>query len=246
MEFDATQKARSPARIVALAGSVCLAACGGSGTPTPTPTPSTANRAPVVGSVVVSPTGIGIDSATIFTFTAQGVSDPDGDSLTYSWSTSDGAPAVSATAALAHVFMRTGTFDVRVTVTDPKGLSTSASMSVTIGNITGTWDVTCAHAFFPFAPLFPAAFVVSITQSGSLLFGTITGGGLSQSFPAPPSVGSVDAVRDPKRASFGVETAFNRWAPNDGDFYFNLTANDTLTSMSGSGQYCSSSVATRR
>ena len=94
--------------------------------------------------------------------------------------------------------------------------------------------------------LFPTRFVVSITQSGSSLFGTITGGVLSQAFPAPAAAASANVVRDPKRASFGVEGAFNRWAPNDGDFYFNLTANATLTSMSGSGQYCSSSIATRR
>jgi hypothetical protein len=189
---------------------------------------------------------MGVDSATIFTFTAQGVSDPDGDSLTYSWSSSDGAPAVSATAALAHVFMRSGTFDVKVTVTDSKGLSTSMSASVTIGTLAGTWDVTCDHAFYPFAPQFPTRFVVSITQSGSSLFGTITGGGLSQTFPAPPSLTATNAASDPKRASFGVETFYNKWAPNDGDFYFGLTANDTLTSMTGKGQYCSSSVATRR
>ena len=231
-------------RALVLLLALVLPACGNSATPTPS-APS-ANRAPIIGSLVVSPTGNGVESATIFTFTAQDVIDLDGDSLTYSWTSSDGAPAVSSTAALAHVFTRSGTFDVRVTVTDSKGQSTSASASVTIGNMTGTWDVTCEHGTFPSFPLFPTRFVASITQSGSSLSGTISGGAFLQTFPAPPAAASANVVRDPKRASFGVEGAFNRWAPNDGDFYFNLTANNTLTSMSGSGQYCSSSIATRR
>ena len=186
---------------------------------------------------------MGIDSATIFTFTAQ-VSDPDGDSLAYSWTSTEGAPAVSSTAALSRVFMRAGRFDVRVTVTDPKGESASATATVTIGNLTGTWDIACQHGPIPGYPAFPNSFVASMTQSGSNLFGTLSAAGQSQSFPAPANV--TNSVSNQRRASFGVEAAFNRWAPRDSDFYFNLTANETLSSMSGTSQYCTSATATRR
>jgi hypothetical protein len=53
-------------------------------------------------------------------------------------------------------------------------------------------------------------------------------------------------VSDPKRVVFGVETAFNVWAARDGDFYFHMTADETLTTMTGSSQYCASASSRRR
>jgi hypothetical protein len=85
-----------------------------------------------------------------------------------------------------------------------------------------------------------------MTQTGAILSGTITGGGLSQDFPAPASVATADAVNDPKRAIFGVEASFNVWASRDGDFYFHVNADDTLNTMSGTSQYCGSVSARRR
>jgi hypothetical protein len=88
--------------------------------------------------------------------------------------------------------------------------------------------------------------VVSLTQSDTLLSGTISGGGQSQTFPAPPTAADASLVSDPKRVIFGVETAFNVWAGRDGDFYFHMTADDTLTAMTGSSQYCGSASSRRR
>jgi PKD repeat protein len=225
-----------------------LGGCGGGSSTTPTtPTPPVAqNRAPVVGDISVSPRGIGLMSATIFTFTAANVSDPDGDALTYSWTSNDGSPIVSSTQAASHVYARAGTFEMRLSVTDSKGLSASSVVSVSVGTLTGTWDITCNNPP-PSFPLFPTQFVVSLTQSGIQLFGTISGGGLMQSFPAPPgaSIGSI--VRDPRQADFGVEAAFNVWAQQDSDFYFNLDADETLGSMSGASSFwCGSAIARRR
>ena len=222
---------------------LCLSGCSRDstgGAPTsPGPSP---NRAPAIASVFVSPSGTGLQSATLFTFSGQGVSDPDGDTLTYSWTSTDGAAIASNTPFASRVYARSGSFDMRLTVTDSKGLATSSSATVTVGNLTGTWDLTCDNH----PTSFPSQFVVSIAQNGATLSGNISGGGLSQDFPAPASVSTADGVSDPKQVVFGVEASFNVWASRDGDFYFHLTADDTLSSMTGSSQYCGSASARRR
>lgn len=222
---------------------LCLSGCSSSssgGSPA-SPGPGS-NRAPVIASVFVSPSGTGLQSATLFAFSGQGISDPDGDALTYSWTSTDGAAIASTTPTASRVFPRSGSFDMRLTVTDSKGLAASAATTVAVGNLTGTWDVTCDN--HPAG--FPSQFVVSMTQNGATLSGNITGGGLSQDFPAPVTVSTADGVSDPKKAVFGVEASFNVWASRDGDFYFHLTADDALNSMSGSSQYCGSASARRR
>ena len=199
--------------------------CGCSGEPAPTaPGP---NGAPRIGGLTAAPSGTGIQSTTIFTFTGQGISDPEGDALTYSWTSSDGAAIVSSTQAASHVYARSGSFEMRLTVTDSKGLSASAVVAVPVGTVTGTWDITCNNH----PPSFPSQFVATMTQSGSGLFGTIAGAGRSQTFPAPPNVSGVNEVRDPREVNFGIEGFYNPW--DESDFYFHLTADATLTAMTG-------------
>jgi PKD repeat protein len=170
------------------------------------------------------------------------VSDPDGDALTYAWSSTDNSAISSTSQAASHVFARSGAFEVRLTVADARGLATTATSTVNVGNLSGTWDVTCdSHP-----ASFPSQFVVSLTQSEALLSGNISGGGQSQNFPAPPTAAEASLVSDPKHVIFGVETAFNVWAGRDGDFYFHMTADDTLNTMSGSSQYCGSATSRRR
>jgi PKD domain-containing protein len=206
------------------------------------------NRPPVITGVTVSPLGIGVQSATNFTFAGQGVSDPDGDPLTYAWTSSDGTAITFSGPTAAHVFGVSGTFDVRVTVTDSKGLSAAAVVSVKVGSLTGVWDVSCnPHPAYvdELYPAFPKQFVVTLTQTGTSLTGTMSGAGHSAVFPSP-GAGAADTVSNPRKVNLGVEGRYNVWAPGDGDNYFHLAADDTLTSMSGSGQYCISSVAHRR
>jgi hypothetical protein len=74
--------------------------------------------------------------------------------------------------------------------------------------------------------------------------GTITAGGKSATFPAPPTI--TNLVYDPRGVSFGFEGFFNPWLPRDGDFYFNMKVDDTLTTMTGSGQYCTSATGRKR
>lgn len=183
---------------------------------------------PAIGALTVSPQGIGLQAATIFTFLGQNVSDPDGDPLTYSWTFADGETTVSNSPAASHVFMRSGTFEVQLTITDSKGLSASAGVSVRVGTVTGTWDVTCDNRSpdsVRFFPNFPRQFVVTLTQDRKNLYGSMTGGGRTRSFTVPGE------ASDPRRVVFGVETVDNVWANRDGDFYFALAADDALTSM---------------
>ncbi len=224
---------------------LALSACGGNPTASTTTTtaPAGANRPPVVASLSVSHSGMGLQSATLFTFTSQGVSDPDGDALTYAWVSTDGATIASATQSATHAYARSGSFDMRLTVTDAKGLSTTVTTTVNVGSLSGTWDVTCDDRH---PTNFPSQFVVSLTQTEASLSGTISGGGQSQAFPAPPTASDASSVSDPKHVIFGVETAFNVWAARDGEFYFHMTADETLTTMTGSSQYCGSASSRRR
>jgi PKD repeat protein len=239
---DCTLAASTLLLAVLLLGS---AACGGNSTASTTTTtaPAGSNRAPVVASLSVSPSGMGLQSATLFTFTSQGVSDPDGDALTYAWASTDGATIASGSQSATHAYARSGAFEMRLTVTDARGLSTTVATTVNVGNLSGIWDVTCGDRH---PASFPSQFVVSLTQSDAMLSGNISGGGQSQAFPAPPTASDASRVSDPKQVTFGVETAFNVWAGRDGDFYFHMTADETLTTMTGSSQYCGSASSRRR
>jgi hypothetical protein len=57
-------------------------------------------------------------------------SDPDRDALTYAWSFGDGATATGAT--VTHAYTTPGTFTVRLTVTDIRGLVTTTVTTATI------------------------------------------------------------------------------------------------------------------
>ncbi len=222
--------------------------CGAKST-APTPTAPTSNRSPQIGSVAVAPAGIGLFSATIYTLVAEEARDPDGDALTYAWNFGDGESASTQTSAVSHVYMFPGTlqldgsgqktFDVQVIVTDARGLSASAQARVRIGTVTGTWDVTCDGAVYSDVRGTPRAFVVTLTQSGRLLFGSMTADGRSRRFTYDGE------VSNPRRVGFGVETSDNVWN-RDGDFYFTLDADDTLRTMVGRAHYCRSSTARKR
>jgi glucose/arabinose dehydrogenase len=73
-------------------------------------------------------------------FSSQGSSDPEGEALSYSWDFGDGQ--TSAEANPTHTYTDEGTFTPTLTVTDPEGLTGTASLVVTSGNTAPTVNLT--------------------------------------------------------------------------------------------------------
>jgi glucose/arabinose dehydrogenase/PKD repeat protein len=89
------------------------------------------NRAPVASltaSATFGPPPLAVD------FSAAGSSDRDGDPLTFTWDFGDGSPVLPGGAAVRHTYATAGTYQATVTVTDPDGLSSSASLRIDVGN----------------------------------------------------------------------------------------------------------------
>mgnify|MGYP003694731293 CR=1 FL=1 len=94
------------------------------------------NKAPVPGTITVSPTGTGMAGQTSFTFTSTGASDPDGDSLTKTWTSSDGGSGTGDT--FTRTFATAGSFQVNLKVSDGKLDASTPAASATVGpNVTG-------------------------------------------------------------------------------------------------------------
>jgi len=66
-------------------------------------------------------------------FDASGSLDPNGSIVSYHWNFGDGGTGEGA--SVAHVFAQDGAFVVTVTTTDNDGLTDTASMTVTVGNV---------------------------------------------------------------------------------------------------------------
>ena len=99
-----------------------------------------------VGSVTASPTEVGLESITEFTFTAQGIDGCRESNTTVNivWDFGDGtsssAANVVATHTVAHTYLRSGTFTVKATVTDGRPQTASAQKTgIVVSNMTGTW-----------------------------------------------------------------------------------------------------------
>ena len=100
-----------------------------------------ANLAPTGGRIVRTPSGTGLASATSFTFTAEGVSDPEGDPITYLWEFGDGSGNPPSASTVSKTYPRAGTYPVRLGVTD--GVSpvrVAAQIDLRVKDLTGTWD----------------------------------------------------------------------------------------------------------
>jgi glucose/arabinose dehydrogenase len=66
-------------------------------------------------------------------FDGSGSSDPDGDSLSYTWSFGDESPPTKGATA-SHTYATNGLFDVQLVVDDQKGGTNSATLTIQVGN----------------------------------------------------------------------------------------------------------------
>jgi PKD repeat protein len=100
---------------------------GGTGDATVPVTVTAANAAPTVTASRV-PAGDG-NVNTSFAYTAAGT-DPDGDPLTYAWDFGDGQSGTGA--SVSHTYATAGGYNAKVTVSDGKGATASATVLTTV------------------------------------------------------------------------------------------------------------------
>jgi len=92
---------------------------------------SSANRTPVAAAAGTPATGA--SAPLTVRFSSAGSSDPDGDTLSYLWTFGDGATSTAANPE--HTYIREGIFTATLAVTDTKGASASASVTIRIGSV---------------------------------------------------------------------------------------------------------------
>ncbi|MFI6345487.1 PQQ-dependent sugar dehydrogenase [Streptomyces sp. NPDC050560] len=95
------------------------------------------NRSPVAKAAAdrtSGPTPLSVE------FSSEGSSDPEGGALSYSWDFGDGATSTDADPT--HEYTEAGTYSPTLTVTDPEGLTGTASLVVTAGNTAPTVHLT--------------------------------------------------------------------------------------------------------
>jgi Bacterial Ig domain len=148
-----------------------LAACGGSDGSTPTtpttPTTPQANRAPVISSASVTPT-FGIADITPFNFAAI-ASDPDGDTLSYSWNAAGNTAAAASPPPL--VFSSPGgNGSATITVTDGRGGTASSSVNFIVGSMSGRWVGTMPGfaLSYNFIQASPGTLTATFTATGAV------------------------------------------------------------------------------
>lgn len=208
--------------LIAVAGSVALLlpGCGGG-----TGSPNGPGTTGTLRTISVSPSGIGIEAATRFMFTAD-VTNASGSS--YAWNFGDGGSAQAL--AASHVYSRAGTYTATFTMTTPSGRS-ERSVVVSVASLVGLWQGTVTgHSRYPAnRPIPITAFQLRLHQpppAGST-------GRLSATWT--DSAGCVDSARvhgwvaDPRIIRFGVE----QLACNDGDFYLQGTADEQIRVITG-------------
>lgn len=117
---------------------VMVVAVGACGKSSPTSPSSSAKAAPNTNPSItsISVTSFGVSELGTFQGSAS-ASDPDGDSLTFTWS-------IGGIAATGSSWSKTlsgnGTYTATVTVSDGKGGTAMDSRSFVVGNMTGTWQ----------------------------------------------------------------------------------------------------------
>jgi PKD repeat protein len=175
------------------AGALLAANLGSDSEPDPAPV----NRSPEISALTAS-SPLALHGATRVNFSAV-LSDPENNPLTLRWDFGDGGTSVET--APTYVFNETGTFTVRLTVSDGQASATRQT-DVVVRSVSGTWrgTMTCPPARC--GQLVQLSITVTATQSGREITGTSTQVAPGAS-SADTCVFSTGTVTDPRRVYFG-------------------------------------------
>ncbi|MFD7715190.1 PQQ-dependent sugar dehydrogenase [Streptomyces sp. NPDC059814] len=101
-------------------------------------------------------------------FSSAGSADPEGGALSYAWDFGDGATSTDANPH--HTYTTAGTFNPTLKVTDPEGLTGTASLVVTAGNTAPTVTLTTPAdgALFSFGDSVPFTVTVTDPEDGTV------------------------------------------------------------------------------
>jgi glucose/arabinose dehydrogenase/PKD repeat protein len=108
-------------------------------------------------------------------FSSAGSYDPDGGALTYAWDF-DGNGSIDSTAANpTYTYAALGTYNARLTVTDPASLTASVTVPIVVGNSRPVVSITIPPdgGFFEWGGSLPYQIAVSDAEDGSTGAGTI-------------------------------------------------------------------------
>jgi hypothetical protein len=168
------------------------------------------NEPPTAGSVSITPS-TGLQAAQSFAISAQGASDPDGDTLSYNWDLGDGTTATGQ--SVSHVYNNAGNFTATVTVSDDKEQAT-ASGTATVRGMAGNWRGTISLEGFSFD------FSMNLNQSGT----SVTGSYSDDFFTGSVTSGRVSS---PNNVRITVTV------PDFEPFTFSGTTSSDVNSLSG-------------
>ncbi|MFD4177158.1 PQQ-dependent sugar dehydrogenase [Streptomyces anulatus] len=123
------------------------------------------NRSPVAKAAADRTSG---PTPLAVSFSSAGSADPEGGNLGYAWDFGDGATSTAANPS--HTYTTAGTFNPTLTVTDPEGLTGTASLVVTAGNSapTVTLDTPADGSLFSFGDSVPFTVSVSDPEDGAI------------------------------------------------------------------------------
>ncbi|MDQ0698872.1 PQQ-dependent sugar dehydrogenase [Streptomyces anulatus] len=123
------------------------------------------NRSPVARAAADRTSG---PTPLTVSFSSVGSADPEGGNLSYAWDFGDGATSTDPNPS--HTYTTAGTFDPTLTVTDPEGLTGTASLVVTAGNSapTVTLNTPADGSLFSFGDSVPFTVSVSDPEDGTI------------------------------------------------------------------------------
>ncbi|MEU5368378.1 PQQ-dependent sugar dehydrogenase [Streptomyces sp. NPDC005951] len=123
------------------------------------------NRSPVAKAAADRTSG---PTPLAVSFSSAGSADPEGGTLTYAWDFGDGATSTDPNPS--HTYTTAGTYNPTLTVTDPEGLTGTASLVVTAGNTAPTVTLTTPAdgSLFSFGDSVPFTVTVSDPEDGTV------------------------------------------------------------------------------